>query len=43
MMHYSRLIGAKNARLLKYYCSGDVFKDYNTSVGYAGIVVDKIS
>lgn len=33
-------LGAKKARLLKYYTSGDVMKDYGNAVGYAGIVIE---
>lgn len=33
-------IGAKKARLLKYYTSGDISKDYDNQVGYAAIVFE---
>jgi AmmeMemoRadiSam system protein B len=33
-------LGAKKARLLKYYTSGDVTKDYANAVGYAGIAIE---
>ena len=29
---------ARKARLLKYYTSGDIVKDYSNAVGYASIV-----
>lgn len=33
-------LGAKRARLLKYYTSGDVTKDYANAVGYASIAIE---
>jgi len=35
----SNLLGAKNAKLVKYQTSGDVTGEYDAVVGYAGIVV----
>jgi AmmeMemoRadiSam system protein B len=35
----SLLLGAKNAKLIKYQTSGDVTGEYDAVVGYAGIVV----
>ncbi len=35
----SKLLGAKNAKLIAYETSGDVTKDYQAVVGYAGIVI----
>lgn len=35
----SKLLGAKTAKLLKYYTSGDIVGDYENSVGYASIVI----
>jgi hypothetical protein len=34
----SRLIGAKQGKLVDYYTSGDISGDYTNAVGYAGIV-----
>lgn len=36
-----QLLGAKNARLINYMTSGDVSGDYDSVVGYAGIVLSK--
>lgn len=33
-------LGAKKARLLKYYTSGDIVKDYASAVGYAALVFE---
>lgn len=33
-------LGCKKARVLKYYTSGDILKDYNNSVGYAAIIFE---
>ncbi|MAG50470.1 AmmeMemoRadiSam system protein B [archaeon] len=35
-----KLLGAKKARLLHYYTSGDVTDDYNNAVGYGGLVFE---
>ncbi len=35
-----KLLGAKKARLLHYYTSGDIVKDYSSAVGYGAIVVE---
>jgi AmmeMemoRadiSam system protein B len=32
-----KAVGAKKAKLLKYYTSGDVIGDYSSAVGYASI------
>jgi MEMO1 family protein len=34
-----KLMGAKTARLLNYYTSGDIISDYSSAVGYASIVI----
>ena len=39
MLIAAQLLGAKNARLIKYMTSGDVSGDYDSVVGYAGIVL----
>lgn len=39
MIELCKLLNAKKARLLHYYTSGDVIKDYNSAVGYASILV----
>jgi len=36
----SKLLGAKKARLLHYYTSGDVINDYSSAVGYASMVIE---
>ncbi len=41
MLIAAQLLGAKNARLIKYMTSGDVSGDYSSVVGYAGIVLSK--
>lgn len=41
MLIAAQLLGAKNARLISYMTSGDVSGDYDSVVGYAGIVVSK--
>jgi AmmeMemoRadiSam system protein B len=33
------LLGAKKAKLLMYYTSGDIVKDYSSAVGYGAVVV----
>jgi len=35
----ARLLGASSARLIKYATSGDVSRDFDQVVGYAGIAV----
>jgi AmmeMemoRadiSam system protein B len=35
-----KLLGAKKARLLKYYTSGDIIGDYDNAVGYASITFE---
>lgn len=39
MLKIVKLLGAKSARLIKYQTSGDVTGDYESVVGYAGIVI----
>jgi len=39
MLAAARLLGATNARLVRYATSGEVSRDYDSVVGYAGIVV----
>lgn len=39
MLAASKKLGAKKAKLIKYQTSGDVTGDYDSVVGYAGIVV----
>jgi AmmeMemoRadiSam system protein B len=39
MLFASRFLGASSARLVKYMTSGDVTGDYNSVVGYAGIIL----
>jgi len=41
MLIAAQLLGAKNARLVNYMTSGDVSGDYESVVGYAGIVLSK--
>lgn len=36
----SKLLGAKQVKLLKYYSSGDIIQDYENSVGYASLVIE---
>jgi len=36
----AKLLGAKKARLLHYYTSGDIINDYSSAVGYASIVIE---
>jgi hypothetical protein len=40
MLETCKLLGGKNAKLLKYYTSGDIIQDYSSAVGYASIVVE---
>ena len=40
MLEASKLLGAKKARLLHYYTSGDVIGDYASAVGYGTVVVE---
>jgi hypothetical protein len=39
MLTAAKLLGAASATLVKYATSGDVSGDYESVVGYAGIVV----
>jgi MEMO1 family protein len=39
MLHAAKLLGAGSARLVKYATSGEVSGDYDSVVGYAGIIV----
>jgi AmmeMemoRadiSam system protein B len=41
MLIAAQLLGAKNARLIDYMTSGEVSGDYDSVVGYAGIVLSK--
>lgn len=41
MLIAAQLLGARNARLISYMTSGDVSGDYDSVVGYAGIVLSK--
>ncbi|MBI5074691.1 MAG: AmmeMemoRadiSam system protein B [Nitrospirae bacterium] len=41
MLIAAQLLGAKNARLVNYMTSGDVSGDYDSVVGYAGIVLTR--
>ena len=41
MLIAAQLLGAKNARLVHYMTSGDVSGDYDSVVGYAGIVLSR--
>lgn len=40
MIELSKLFGAKKARLLDYYTSGDIIGDYGSAVGYGAIVIE---
>jgi len=35
-----KLLGAKKAKLLHYYTSGDIIKDYSSAVGYGAILIE---
>jgi len=35
-----KLLGAKKAKLLHYYTSGDITRDYSSAVGYGAIVIE---
>lgn len=39
MLHAAKLLGAGSARLVKYATSGEVSGDYDSVVGYAGIII----
>jgi AmmeMemoRadiSam system protein B len=39
MLAAAKILGADSARLIKYATSGEVSGDYDSVVGYAGIVV----
>jgi AmmeMemoRadiSam system protein B/AmmeMemoRadiSam system protein A len=43
MMTAARELGGNKVELIKYQTSGDVSGDYNSVVGYAGLIVKKIS
>ena len=43
MTETCKLLGCNNAKLIKYYTSGDITLDYTNSVGYAAIIVEKNS
>lgn len=40
MVEICKLLGGKNAKLLKYYTSGDIMHDYDSVVGYASLIVE---
>lgn len=40
MLHAAKLLGATSARLIRYMTSGEVSGDYESVVGYAGIVLN---
>ncbi|MEF9438309.1 MAG: AmmeMemoRadiSam system protein B, partial [Candidatus Mariimomonas ferrooxydans] len=39
MLYAAKKLGAKKAELVKYMTSGEVSSDYDSVVGYAGIIV----
>jgi AmmeMemoRadiSam system protein B len=39
MLSAAKVLGAKSGRLVKYQTSGDVTKDFESVVGYAGIII----
>lgn len=39
MLIASKFLGAKNAKLVRYQTSGDISGDYDSVVGYAGIII----
>ena len=39
LIEYSRRVGAREVKLLKYATSGDITKDYSSVVGYASLIV----
>ncbi|MFZ3090018.1 MAG: AmmeMemoRadiSam system protein B [Nitrospirota bacterium] len=39
LLYAARMLGAKEARLIKYMTSGEVSGDYDQVVGYAGVVI----
>lgn len=39
LLYAARMLGAKEARLIKYMTSGEVSGDYNQVVGYAGLMI----
>ena len=41
MTETSKQLGCNKGKLLKYYTSGDITMDYNNSVGYAAIIIEK--
>ncbi len=43
MLTAAKELGATSTKLIKYQTSGDVSGDYNAVVGYAGIIVKKLS
>jgi len=40
MMEVCKALGGKHAKLLKYYTSGEITRDYSSVVGYGSIVVE---
>ncbi len=40
MLHAARLLGADSGHLVRYMTSGDVSGDFDSVVGYAGIIID---
>jgi len=41
MLHACKLLGAKNAQLIRYETSGEATGDYSSVVGYAGVIVKR--
>ncbi|MFH1640954.1 MAG: AmmeMemoRadiSam system protein B [Candidatus Omnitrophota bacterium] len=39
MLSLAKALGAKNSKLIKYQTSGDITGDYDSVVGYAGIII----
>lgn len=39
MLEWSKMLGFRHGKLLKYYTSGDIIKDYGSAVGYASVVI----
>ena len=40
MVEICKLLGGKHAKLLKYYTSGEITKDYSSVVGYGSIIIE---
>jgi MEMO1 family protein len=40
LLHAAKYLGAKRTELISYQTSGDISGDYDSVVGYAGVIIE---